>query len=204
MESSSYSHPATRQDEWILGVAEHRGHYIEIGAYDGLTHSNTKALEEHGWSGLLIEGNPDTIDSLVHNRGPHQVVEAVVAHKVTQAAFIKGGQYSGLERFMPDDWMVEHHRRKNKAISVKTTTLSDIYHTRFVPKFGPEIDYLSLDTEGNEAEILKSFPHRKNIRWLSVEFRYDTPYLARLSDLLLPTHRLVKLSGFDAFFERLL
>ena len=198
-----YSHPATRQDEWVL-AKKAKGLYIEVGAFDGQHHSNTMALEERGWHGLLIEANPEVIDALIHNRGPHQVVHAAVAHKRTTAKFVIGGQYSGIEHYMPDNWVAEHIRRGNRAMSVKTETLGDIYRTRFISKFGQDIDYLSLDTEGGEDLILKSFRgHLDKVGLISVEFRYDHPYLARLVDILEPTHRLETLRGFDACFVNL-
>lgn len=198
-----YSHPATRQDEWVF-AKKTKGYYIEVGAFDGQTHSNTMALEENGWHGLLIEGNPEVIPKLISNRGEHQIVHAVVAHKRTQTKFVIGGQYSGIERCMPDDWVAEHIRRGNKTLSVKTETLGDIYRTRFISRMGEYIDYLSLDTEGGEDLILKSFRgHLKNVGLITVEFRYDHPFLARLVDILEPTHRLEELRGFDACFVNL-
>lgn len=105
---------------------------------------------------------------------------------------------------MPNDWLEEHIRRKNKTIQVKTETLGDIYRERFMPKFGSEIGYLSLDTEGGEDSILKSFTgHLAKVHLMTIEFRYNTTYLARLETLVAATHRLVEVRGFDACFARL-
>lgn len=36
------------------------GHFLDVGAYDGVTYSNTKALEDLGWEGVCVEPNPDS------------------------------------------------------------------------------------------------------------------------------------------------
>ena len=45
------------QDAWVLNLMGGRpGYFVEAGAHDGVTHSNTAALErDHGWRGLCVE-----------------------------------------------------------------------------------------------------------------------------------------------------
>ena len=45
------------QDAWVLNLIGGRpGYFVEAGAHDGVTHSNTAALErDHGWRGLCVE-----------------------------------------------------------------------------------------------------------------------------------------------------
>jgi hypothetical protein len=43
------------------------GFFVEVGAMDGITGSNTRALAEKGWSGLMIEGNQVHIPKLIEN-----------------------------------------------------------------------------------------------------------------------------------------
>ncbi|KAK2150651.1 hypothetical protein LSH36_396g00020 [Paralvinella palmiformis] len=45
------------------------GLYVEIGALDGITYSNTKFFEDNlNWTGVLIEGHPDNAEKLTKNR----------------------------------------------------------------------------------------------------------------------------------------
>ncbi|KAK2150652.1 hypothetical protein LSH36_396g00021 [Paralvinella palmiformis] len=45
------------------------GLYVEIGALDGITYSNTKFFEDNlNWTGVLIEGHPDNAEKLAKNR----------------------------------------------------------------------------------------------------------------------------------------
>jgi len=53
-----HSQPETEQDQWVLKTlrGKERGTFLEIGAYDGVLHSNTLCLErDFGWTGWLIE-----------------------------------------------------------------------------------------------------------------------------------------------------
>ncbi len=69
-----YSSPTLRLDGWILEETEGatEGFFVEINAGDGLTHNNTRTLEENGWTGLLVEPNPKLFKQLQQNR-PHCV-----------------------------------------------------------------------------------------------------------------------------------
>lgn len=45
------------------------GVFVDVGAMDGVTHSNTKALEEaYEWHGVCIEPSPPNYDKLVQVR----------------------------------------------------------------------------------------------------------------------------------------
>ena len=60
------------QDRWVaLDVysSMRNGYFVELGASDGLTYSNTVDLERHyGWRGLCIEGAPHKFAKLQANR----------------------------------------------------------------------------------------------------------------------------------------
>jgi hypothetical protein len=45
-----------------------KGFYVEIGANDGVTFSNTKTLEDLGWDGICVECNPQAFEKLDENR----------------------------------------------------------------------------------------------------------------------------------------
>jgi len=44
---------------WQVFKRRHHGYFIEVGAYDGITLSNTYFLEQMGWTGLLVEPIPE-------------------------------------------------------------------------------------------------------------------------------------------------
>lgn len=190
----SYSHPITKQDLWVMDILGGGPfEFLELGAYDGVTHSNTLLLEENGWMGTLIEGHHEHAEWCRKNRPNTKVIEAVIGDG-REDYMVVGGQYTGLISTMPADFMVEHDRRNNKTYPVKTVPLTSlgIWH----------VDYFSLDTEGNEFEILKDwFEFGCFCELLTVEFRYDMSELKRLEWLCRDYgYRLDEVRGFDACF----
>lgn len=200
----SYSQPATGQDLWVLEHApKHGGYFVEIGAYDGLHHSNTWLLEsEFGWDGLLVEPNPDMFRKLTANRPNCALSDKAVYGCNGSGIFIRGDLYSGMLNTMPRGWLDGHTARNNPVMEVRTVTLLSLLKQYSCPRV---IDYLSLDVEGAELSILESFVRdgghdRFQFRTMTVEFRYDQGLLSRLMSLLSPHYELVECRAFDACF----
>ena len=192
-----YSHPATKQDEWVLSQNVKWGTFVELGAYDGLTHSNTRLLEELGWRGRLIEGCEEFAKQCKVNRPKAEVINAVIGDG-RREEFVIGGQYSGITRLMPDDFMEEHNKRGNKLVYVDTKTLTDVLGTE-------PVTYLSLDTEGGELDILREwFKSGGRCELLTVEFRYKYDQIF-LFDALCYTYGMVldQIRGFDLCYKRM-
>ena len=86
------------------------GTFVELGALDGVTYSNTRVLEQcYGWHGLLIEANPTNFAKL--QRSGRAATTAMV-HSAVCAANLdgsdgtveitrEGGQLAGQPRFLP-------------------------------------------------------------------------------------------------------
>jgi len=208
-----YSHPATRQDEWlfkkITEVGFGRGYFIELGAHNGVHHSNTLALEVYkDWNGMLVEADPLLYQQMHQNRPQCLSVHAVVGTETCADGkdFVFGNSYGGLVEFMPPEWMAEHKRRDNRIGSCSTVTLHDLLEQIQAPSI---IDYLSMDIEGAELPVLRKFFNEMNdenarsfiFRFLTVEFRYDQMLLDSMNDLLTSKgYELDCVQGFDAFF----
>jgi FkbM family methyltransferase len=135
------------------------GFFVEIGAYDGINMSNTYLLEyEHNWKGLCIEANPTYFSYLVNNR-PNciNLSYAVFNENDKQMSFIddKSGGCSGFV-----ETNSHSHILDNPIITVNTKKLTTILDEINAPNF---IEFLSLDTEGSEFEILNSHDFDKYI-----------------------------------------
>jgi hypothetical protein len=64
-----YTFAAGGMDSLIAKILPNPGYYIELGANDGITQSQTKYLELYcGWSGILIEPTPTVFNLLKRNR----------------------------------------------------------------------------------------------------------------------------------------
>ncbi len=63
---------------WNLLGRSRTGFFIEAGAHDGVSLSNTFFLESVGWTGLLVEAHPELFDKCKRSRPRSQVVHAAL------------------------------------------------------------------------------------------------------------------------------
>jgi FkbM family methyltransferase len=147
-----------RQDLFVLAMLGFpRGRYfVEFGATDGIALSNTYALEKHfGWNGIVAEPAKMWHKALSRNRSCSIDQRAVWSRSGQRLEFNETvvGAVSTLERFSSSDLHAKV-RASGRLYSVQTVSLSDLLDFHSAPQV---IDYLSIDTEGSEAEILGSF-----------------------------------------------
>jgi len=132
------------------------GFFVEFGATDGLLRSNTYILEkDFGWGGLLVEPAKSWHVALKANRSCKIDLNCVAGVSGEQLKFFesRGGEYSTLDKFRYlDSHAVD--RKVGETYTVKTISLSDLLDSYNAPKY---IEYISIDTEGSEFEILSSF-----------------------------------------------
>ncbi len=164
------------QDIFALYETKYKrnGYFVEFGATDGDTISNTILLEKkYDWSGILAEPNPVYHDALQKNRNCHITKECVYSKTGEQIEFIASdvADISGIKEFATKD---EHSetRKNGQTIMVPTISLVDLLDSYDAPS---SIDYLSIDTEGSEYHILDAF-FRDNkeydIHMITVEHNY--------------------------------
>jgi FkbM family methyltransferase len=177
------------QDIWVLEKTgfKRNGYFVEIGATDGVLLSNTYLLEKSfGWKGVCAEPQPAFFEQLRKNR-ECDVSDACIAGESGRIAeFILAGEYGGLADFAGNDLHADKRQAflsLGKTIQVTTKSLDDFLEAHNAPR---EIDYLSIDTEGSEYEILRTFPFDKwRIRCISVEHNFS-PTREPVRELLEP------------------
>lgn len=155
------SHAQILQDLWVLYMLDEKrdGYFVEFGACDGRLLSNTRLLEEaYGWKGLLAEPNPVWHDALKRNRTAEISTLCVAASSGQTVDFISTDKMPELSRIadiVPDDIHEKNGNRTQQTVyNVETVSLLDLLVAHDAPA---EIDYLSIDTEGSEYEILREF-----------------------------------------------
>lgn len=167
-----------------IGGSKKRGFYVELGANNGLAQSNTLHLEvAHRWQGILIEPVPAEFASLLANRGRRNQCVNVAAVSFGYKAKVMRIVESGLMSTPVDgssdikdpkshaSSMVSKNEESHNldVIEVPVATLDVILTRNGAPKI---IDFLSLDVEGGELEVLKGVDFsRTTIRWILVESR---------------------------------
>lgn len=145
------------QDEWVDNTLRHKrnGFFIELGAANGLLLSNTLFFERNrNWNGICIEPNPANARSLLKNRNCLISDYCISDVDNEEVDFALNGLYSGLIATAGEQ------TKMNNIIKVKTKTLETLFKMYKAPK---RIDYLSLDVEGHEYNILHKFPFHKYI-----------------------------------------
>lgn len=190
------------QDRWVIQSAKNLNKFfVEVGAHDGLSYSNTLLLEQSGWDGLCIEPNPELFERLKLNRTCQK--SNLAAHSVSNQTvnFQCSGVYGGIRDYMTE---AEAEAFPGEIVEVKTATLDDILTAHGCPK---NIGYISIDTEGNELEIVKVFPFDKwNVELWTIEHndhtRNDTSRSSELISLFENFEYKYHLVNFDVWFYR--
>lgn len=159
------------------------GFFLEIGACDGFHLSNTLGLERYGWKGIISEPS-----SVWHNKIKKRKCiiskKAVFSESGLKLKFEEIKKYpelSGLKENLDKD---NNHHLRNEAntVEVETISLNDLIGQNTSNK---NIDYISIDTEGSEYEILKNFDFKKhNIEIFTVEHNFVEKKRKAIFDLL--------------------
>ena len=159
------------QDLWALWVSGQKkgGYFVEFGAASGVYLSNTWLLEKKmGWSGILAEPNPVFFRSLRNNRSCQVSTKCVYPSTGEQLEFIgaKSPEFSRIASIVPED-ANESARVDGDRFQVESISLNDLLIQAAAP---PIIDFMSVDTEGSELEILSAFDFdRWDVRAITVE-----------------------------------
>ena len=188
------------------------GFFVELGANDGISQSNTAILEsDFGWTGILIEAVKPLYDKCVLNRQGSKVYNfacvdfgydkpfiELIYSDLMSTPLIKGSDiqdpfghaFSGAKWLGPNENV--------EKISVPVATLTKLLDLGGAPK---SIEFLSLDVEGAELNVLKGIDFsRYKIKFIVVETRS----LIRIVQFLSEYGYFVRaqLSVHDFLFER--
>lgn len=151
-----------RQDLFVLSQLNFKtnGFFVEFGATNGVDLSNTFLLEkEFGWSGILAEPAKKWHKHLRKNRSAFLDFDCVWRDSGSILSFNEAEvpELSTLKEFSSLDSQGAL-RKNSRNYMVKTISLEDLLTKHSAPS---KIDYLSIDTEGSEYEILKNFDFTK-------------------------------------------
>ncbi len=167
------------QDAFVLRTLGRlrSGFFLDSGASDGIRCSNTRALEQHyGWSGICVEPDPVFFQKLTGSRDCTCVNCCLYDFDGT-VPFVHAGTVGGVRdelelEMLPHVWgalgLPDGAPLPVEPASCRTAA-------SLLNEFGAPrvIDYWSLDTEGSELTILRSFPFSDYlVRMLTVEHNW--------------------------------
>lgn len=170
------------QDKWIVEnilKGRENGVFVDVGAHDGVTFSNTYVLEKnHGWTGLAFEPNPKVFEKLQSNRKCQCVNACVNSEPGTVDFQLVIGNPEMLSGIV-DSYQEKHKLRIQREvqefngsleiIKVPSVRLSDYLELQSI-NF---VDYMSIDVEGAELRVLNSIDFSKTtFKVIGIENNY--------------------------------
>lgn len=138
-----------------------KGFYVDVGAYDPDLDSVTKLFYLKGWSGINIEPQPNRIKYFIKRRERDINLNLGVSDK-KGSLMLRSYYNQGLSTFDGDmktsyEQEASEHTATYEDIRVQVTTLEDIFASRKISK----IDFMKVDVEGLEYEVLKGNDWKK-------------------------------------------
>jgi FkbM family methyltransferase len=157
------------------------GFFVEVGANRPQQESQTWHLEQLGWTGVLIEPQPELAGDLCSARSAK--VFAVACSSPENAGRRMKLHVAGALSALDRDRMAPG-AQPERVIEVPVRTLDDVLIEAGAPR---QLDFLSIDVEGHELEVLRGF-----------DFAHWRPRLVLLEDHVgnLKKHRFLRAAGY--------
>ena len=151
------------------------GYFVEVGGCEGFKISNTYLLEKtFNWSGIIVEPAKYWHADLIKNRSCNIDLGCVWSESNQKVMFNETDEadieFSTIDTFSSADQYASRRSNGNKY-PVDTISLLDLLKKYNAPS---QIDYLSIDTEGSEFEILNNFDFDQyKIKVITCEHNYS-------------------------------
>jgi FkbM family methyltransferase len=182
------------------------GFFVEVGAYDGISFSNTSCLAARGWSGVLVEPIPQFAQACRERYKSNdriEVVESAVRDNegdidITIAGSLTTTNGALLEAYKGIEWSKQSVENAS-AIRVHQTTLDALLERRVGAR---PIDLVVIDVEGAEAAVLRGFSlARWRPRMLIIELVHTHPDLHSVSAGDAHLQRLIEEARYSVVYK---
>jgi FkbM family methyltransferase len=146
------------EQKFILdAVGASVGRFLDIGANDGAYLSNTLALVERGWGGVLVEPSPWIFSDLLKRHGGNPelaLVHAAIGLEYGLTRFWDSTKQDGLST-------TEERQREQRAWQAEfgnPFVIPVVPLRALLERFPGPVDVLSIDTEGTSVDMFLAFP----------------------------------------------
>jgi FkbM family methyltransferase len=193
------------QDAWVAECLDfkHDGFFLDFGAFDGVTISNTYALEKDlGWRGICVEPNPRYYPQVCAARSCITVNVALWHQSREVLRFVDAHGLSALESFKDGDINADRRAQATKdIIAVDTLNPTELLGRFNVPTL---IDFLSLDVEGAEYDVLSALDLKKYaVALMTIEHNHNARCQKQIRDHLARFgYEVVQNRNDDFFYHR--
>ena len=128
------------------------GKYVDIGCYHPIKYSNTALLYKKGWTGINIDLNKTTIDLFNFTRLKDKNIFACLSDREKIVDMYIDNEFSALNSIYNNN-IKNHKIEKYQKIKIKTKVFSNVVKEKF--------NFLNIDCEGNDYNILKTIDLKK-------------------------------------------
>lgn len=193
------------QDIILNYFQSHKGTFLDLGANDGITFSNTRALAETGWLGVLVDASPKAFKKLEENyknKIDFHLYNIAIGRQNGIAKFHESGALIGQDDVALVSTFHQHEMDRFKSavqyeeIEVKCLTWSAFLAGCPIKDF----DFISMDIEGNEMDVLP-YMDLTNTKMICIEFNGNEE-LKREYEKYLFGFQLIYTSGENLIYAR--
>lgn len=167
-------------ENYFVKLASEPRRFLDIGAHDGITFSNTRALALAGWGGTLVEPSPSAFTRLMLEAYPTNAVD----YNLVNVALVPEGQ-EGLLCFNDSRGdcvsTFDENQRKvwaskgadgRAGIDFRSIFVTGMSVKKFLKQFFGPYDFINLDVEGINYEIFRELPlHELGCKLICVEYQ---------------------------------
>lgn len=152
---------------------ENHGRFLDIGAYDGVTFSNTRQLALQGWGGVLVEPSPSltgVLEKLYWNNSKIKIIEVGIGLKRGILPFYDFyGDAVGTFDIAHAKLWTQNGKRKWEKKNVEVITVKDL-----LSHVGYDFDFINIDAEGWSVDLLSAFKldRLEKLKMICVEFEH--------------------------------
>lgn len=162
-----------------------KGVYVDVGAYHPVLYSNTYGLYRRGWSGVVID--PNGVFRSLYSIFRHRdiFVEAAIGERSESREYYKfdDASYNTFDQVTAEKWQRDRGVRLLETCQISIKSLGEILNSCGIR----HIDYMNIDVEGMDAQVLQSHDWTIRPTVISVEdsdFDSDSPRLSEVYALL--------------------
>ncbi len=140
-------------------VGDQPGRFLDIGAYNPKLFSNTRALYERGWSGVMVEASPGPFLDLLAEYGKDERIKLVCAAVTTRWRATKGRllEFRHSEAGVGTSNEAHYQKWRDKvtwegSFFAPVITVSDILQS-LVSMEDQKFSFINIDVEGESADL---------------------------------------------------
>jgi FkbM family methyltransferase len=149
-------HSQNDEEKYILEYFKDRetGRFLDLGAYNGKTDSNTHALALKGWTGLCVEASAKPFNDLMQlykDNDRIELINAMIVPDTEDARFLSEFYDAGGDAISTYD--TKHKAKWEADRNYRQVWMQPIYMSSIERRFGADFDFINIDLEGISFDV---------------------------------------------------